>query len=352
MVWAIGQPLKGGQYVVEEILHQGHLSVAYKAKSSQGHQVVIKTPNAAAINPADFDKLQQRFVSEAFKLANCQKSPYIVQVEEPFQEDGMWCIPMEYIDGDRLDKRSPKRLPEAEAIRYVRQVGQALEVIHAQGLIHRDVAPNNIMLRSRNGMSEAVLIDFGLVRDFTLSASVTSTQKITPYTARELCATKQARGAFTDLYGLGAVLYSLVTGLEPPMALDRQPSDWLNFPPGVSSGVVKVIESAMKIKGRDRPISVSAWLEQVNQLAIGNPSEAPKPLPPKPEEDREKVHKRRIETWQIVAAIITAIGGLMAGVGAMMSANKADAPKPTPSMSQVATPSGGPVPVASPKRSP
>jgi eukaryotic-like serine/threonine-protein kinase len=355
MVWAIGRSLKGGQYQVEKVLHQGHLSVTYEAKSlqghNQGHKVVIKTPSDAAISQADFDKLQQRFVAEAFKLVKCQKSPYIVQVEEPFQEDGLWCIPMEYIAGMTLDRRSPMRLPEAEAIRYVQQVGQALEVLHAERLIHRDVAPNNIILRSRNGVNEAVLIDFGLVRDFTLSNSVTSTQKVTPYTARELCTTKQERGVFTDLYGLGAVLYSLVTGQEPPMAMDRS-EDELKFPPGVSSGVEAVIQSAMKIKGIDRPSSVSVWLEQVNQLAIGNSSEAPKPLPPKPEEDREKMHKRRIETWQVVAAIITAIGGLMAGVGAMMSANKSDSPKPTPSVSQVATPSGGPVPMVSPKRSP
>jgi eukaryotic-like serine/threonine-protein kinase len=327
MVWAIGQPLKGGQYVVEEILHQGHLSVTYEAKSFQGHKVVIKTPSDAAISQVDFDKLQQRFVAEAFKLVKCQKSPYIVQVEEPFQEDGLWCIPMEYIAGMTLDRRSPMRLPEAEAIRYVQQVGQALEVIHAQGLIHRDVAPNNIILRSRNGVNEAVLIDFGLVRDFTLSNSVTSTQKITPYTARELCTTKQERGAFTDLYGLGAVLYSLVTGQDPPMALDRKSGDRLTFPAGVSSGVEAVIESAMALKGIDRPSSVSAWLEQVNQLAIGNPSDAPKPLR-KREEDGEIKHKRRIETWQVVGVIITAIAAVITAIAALMQANKPDSPKP------------------------
>jgi eukaryotic-like serine/threonine-protein kinase len=352
MVWAIGRSLKGGQYVVEDVLHQAHLSVTYEARSSQGHQVVIKTPNAAAINPADFDKLQQRFVSEAFKLANCQKSPYIVQVEEPFLEDGLWCIPMEYIDGKTLDKRYPRRLPEAEAIRYVQQVGQALEVIHAQGLIHRDVAPNNIIRRSRDGMNEAVLIDFGLVRDFTLSNSITSTQKITPYTARELCTKTKERGYFTDLYGLGAVLYSLVTGQEPPMALDRKPNDRLNFPAGVSSGVEEVIESAMAIKGSDRPPSVTAWLEELNQLSVAGDGEASKPPEPKPKEDPEKTHKRRIETWQVVAVIITAVGSLMAGIGAMMSANKSDPPKPTPSVSQVATPTGVSAPVVSPRRSP
>jgi eukaryotic-like serine/threonine-protein kinase len=349
MVWAVGRSLKGGQYVVDKVLHQGHLSVSYRALSSQGHKVVIKTPSDTAISQVDFNKLQERFVGEAFKLKSCQKSPYIVQVEDPFQEDGRWCIPMEYIAGTNLDDRGePRRLPEAEAIGYVGQVGQALVVLHAQGLIHRDVAPNNIMLRSRNGINEAVLIDFGLVRDFTLSTSVTSTQKKTPYTARELCLPKQDRGYFTDLYGLGAVLYNLVTGWEPPMALDREPNDSLKFPAGVSSGVERVIESAMARKGSDRPASVTAWLEQLNQLS----AEKLKSSEPKSIEDPEKTHKRRIETWQVVAVIIAAVGSLMAGIGAIMSANKSDPPKPTPSVSQVATPTGGPSPVASPRRSP
>ena len=102
-------------------------------------------------------------MGEAFKLKDCQKSRYIVHVEEPFQEDGFWCIPMEYIAGTTLDKRNPLKMPEGEALRYVRQVGEALGVIHAQGLIHQDVSPDNVIRRLNNtGMNEAVLIDVGL----------------------------------------------------------------------------------------------------------------------------------------------------------------------------------------------
>lgn len=312
MVWPAGKKLKNGRYTIEEVLRQGHLSITYLAKSEKGHRVVIKTPNDAAIPRADFDKLQERFVGEAFKLKDCQKSRYIVQVEEPFQEDGFWCIPMEYIAGTTLDKRNPLKMSEGEALRYVRQVGEALEVIHAQGLIHRDVSPDNVMRRSDNtGMNEAVLIDFGLVRDFNVSQSVTSTQKITPFTARELCLSKKDRGDYTDLYGLGAVLYALVTGDDPPMAMARQPGEKLNFS-GVSAQVENAIESAMALKGGDRPASVAAWLETLPAV--------------KPEEKREaqvlSLEEQRKRKLEIVGLVLTALGvlfGAFQGIPAVLT---------------------------------
>ena len=308
MVWPAGKKLKNGRYTIEEVLRQGTLSVTYLAKSAKGYRVVIKTPNDAAIPRADFDKLQERFVGEAFKLKDCQKSRYIVQVEEPFQEDGFWCIPMEYIAGTTLDKRSPLKMAEGEALRYVRQVGEALGVIHAQGLIHRDVSPDNVMRRSDDiGMNEAVLIDFGLVRDFNLSTSVTSTQKITPFTARELCLSKHDRGPYTDLYGLGAVLYALVTGDNPPMAMDRQPGEKLKFPAGVSAQVENAIESAMTLKGIDRPASVAAWLET---LPAVKPEEKPEVSPLPPEERR----KRKLEIVGLVLTALSVLFGAFQGI--------------------------------------
>jgi eukaryotic-like serine/threonine-protein kinase len=325
MVWPSTHKLKNGRYTIEDVLRQGHLSVTYLARSEKGHRVVIKTPNDAAIPRADFDKLQERFVGEAFKLKDCQKSQYIVQVEEPFQEDGFWCIPMEYIAGTTLDKRSPLKMAEGEALRYVRQVGEALGVIHAQGLIHRDVSPDNIMRRSDDrGMNEAVLIDFGLVRDFNLSQSVTSTQKVTPFTPQELCLSKKDRGAYTDLYGLGAVLYALVTGDNPPMAMDRVPGEKLKFPAGVSAQVENAIEVAMALKGGDRPATVAQWLEllpDVNPEAKPEDKSSAKPLPP---------DERRKRTMEIVGTVLTALGVFFAALQGIPAALTYFFPKEAP----------------------
>jgi eukaryotic-like serine/threonine-protein kinase len=115
MIWAVDRVVGEGHYTVKAVLKQSQLSVTYLAVSSRGEQVVIKTPNDAAIPQGDFDKLQARFVKEAFKLKNCQQSNYIVKVQEPFQEDGVWCIPMEYVgvrlwqDGIPCDRQKQKR---------------------------------------------------------------------------------------------------------------------------------------------------------------------------------------------------------------------------------------------------
>jgi eukaryotic-like serine/threonine-protein kinase len=341
MVWSTGKALNKGMYTIEEVLHQGAFSVTYLAVTKAGDRFVIKTPNKDAISQQDFDELQARFISEAFKLKDCQKSPYIVQVKEPFQEDGFWCLPMEYVPSRTLDLRSPLKLSEEEAVRYISQIGQALKIIHAQDLIHRDVAPNNIMLRSRHGLNEAVLIDFGLVRDFNLSTSVTSTQKVTPYTARELCLSKQERGYFTDLYGLGAVLYNLVTGQVPPMATDRVPGQKLSFPSGLDlhQKTEAAIEHAMQLKGHDRPLSVADWLKELPVFPEPQPRTS---VVVEPGERR----KKKVETWTLTIAAITAIGGLLGGIGALIQANK-----PSDSPPQVA-PSATPASLTDPMKLP
>jgi eukaryotic-like serine/threonine-protein kinase len=164
MIWKPKQKLQKG-FEIQEVLGAGRLSVTYLAKTATGELIVIKAPNDEAMQRADFDRLQEVFVQEAFKLARC-RHPHIVRSQEPLIENGIRFIPMEYIAGTTLDKRDRPILPEAEAIEYVRQIGEALEVVHREKLLHRDVKPANIMLRIRDGKSEAVLIDFGLARSF------------------------------------------------------------------------------------------------------------------------------------------------------------------------------------------
>jgi eukaryotic-like serine/threonine-protein kinase len=209
MVWPTGKPLNKGLYTIEKVLRRGRLSTTYLAKSVKGHRVVIKATNSDATAPADFKELKRRFIDEAFRLQSCQNR-YIVKVEAPFEEEDLACIPMEFIAGTTLDEHVPPAMAEAEALRYIRQVGEALQVLHDQKLLHRDVTLENIMLRRKDGVMEAVLIDFGLVRDWDVSRSMTMmSSDITAFTAPELCDPGEKRGDFTDLYALGAVLYQI-----------------------------------------------------------------------------------------------------------------------------------------------
>jgi eukaryotic-like serine/threonine-protein kinase len=309
MIWSSGTVLNGGRYTIEEAIGHGRLSITYRAKQKGGGRVVIKTPNDKAIARDDLARLQERFIKEAFKLQKCEH-PNIVEVFDPFQQEGLWCIPMEYIAGMTLAERDRPRLPESEALTYIKQVGAALEVLHGQNLIHRDVKPSNIMIRVRDGLSEAVLIDFGLVRDFSQHTTYTihsETEELaSAFKAPELYIPGGDRGSYTDLYALGAVLYELVTGYPAPTAIERKDSPGpLSFPgDSVSESVVRSIESAMAMKASDRPDSVKQWLEEMNSgpATVSKPPSLPK------------------INWVTISAVLTAIAGLIAAIAAMVTA--------------------------------
>jgi eukaryotic-like serine/threonine-protein kinase len=311
MVWSPGQVLKDGRYTIEKVAGSGRLSVTYVAQSRQGDRVVLKVPSDEVIAGDDFERLQERFVREAFQLQKC-KHPHIVKVFDPFQEGKVWCIPMEYIAGTTLAQRDRPQLSEAEALTYVRQVGEALGVLHEVGLIHRDVNPGNVMLRIRDGRSEAVLIDFGLAKDFMAGHYMTTRTQMEDmlpnYRAPELYAPGGERGPYCDLYALGALLYELITGNPPSNANDRQNGKDLNFPGDTSDRVIKAIESAMAMKISDRPASVASWLSGIDSgnFVVSRPTQEAK-LEPKPKWNWNWA--TAIKVMGAMAALVTALTG-------------------------------------------
>ncbi|WP_338076297.1 serine/threonine protein kinase [Chlorogloeopsis fritschii] len=138
--------------------------MTYRAKDNNGHYVVIKTLNDNLQCRPDFAKFQQDFLNEAIKLAKCTH-PHIVQIHELIQERELWCMVMEYIDGEDLYNLVENQgvLSEAKALNYIQQIGEALTIVHNNGLLHRDIKPHNIMVRSGN--LEAVLIDFWITSE-------------------------------------------------------------------------------------------------------------------------------------------------------------------------------------------
>jgi len=124
-------------------------------------------------------------MNEALRLVQFKNHPHIVKVYQLLQErvqrnNLLGCLLMEYIEGTNLEKYVQKRgvLSEAEALGYIQQVGDALTAMHREGLLHRDVKPSNIILRASN--SQAVLIDFGIAREFTQDLIISHTQYCTP----------------------------------------------------------------------------------------------------------------------------------------------------------------------------
>ncbi len=261
MVWDSGQVLQDGKYTIEKKLGNGGFGITYLAKDKKGNPVVIKTLKDVNPHSPNFDKCQQEFINEALRLKGCQHS-HIVKVYEVIKEDVLLGMVMEYIEGEDLG--SLGKLSESEALRYIQQIGEALTVVHNNGLLHRDVKPQNIIVRT--SQSEAVLIDFGIAREFIPDLTQTHTALFTPfYAPPEQYNPRAKRGAYTDVYGLAATLYKVLTGQEPEASVSRAIGCPLVPPKQLNSTISDVVNQAilkgLELQPENRPQSVSEWLQ-------------------------------------------------------------------------------------------
>jgi serine/threonine protein kinase len=274
MAWLSGQELQDGKYTIEKELGEGGFGITYRARDNHGNFVVIKTLNDAIQKRADFAKFQQDFLNEAIKLAKCSH-PHIVQIYEVIHENDLWCMVMEYIDGEDLGSFVENQgvLSETEALRYIQQIGSALTVVHNNGLLHRDIKPQNIMLRS--GKSEAVLIDFGIAREFTPNLTKTHTKILSDgFAPIEQYDARAKRGAFTDVYALAATLYSVLTGelptISPMRAIGTELEEAKKINSSISDKVNQAIIKGMELKPENRSQSINEWLSLLNIQKTSN----------------------------------------------------------------------------------
>ncbi|MBE9126443.1 MULTISPECIES: serine/threonine protein kinase [unclassified Coleofasciculus] len=227
MVWATGKQLQGGKYVIQGVLGQGGFGITYKAwHVSLNHYVVIKTPNEYLQYEPDYNKYLVRFIEEAQILARLSRDPHpsIVGVHDLFQEGIISCLVMNFVEGENLFElvRRRRAIPEAEAVRYIRQIGEALTLVHQVGLTHQDAHPGNILLR-QNG--RAVLIDFGIAKELVpstyTSTGAVGNEGFAPYEQVH----RGSREPNVDVYCLAATLYYAL----PPIVLKIKIVPWVNL---------------------------------------------------------------------------------------------------------------------------
>jgi len=272
MAWKPGQKLQRGKYIVEKVLGQGGFGITYLVQDNQGNPFVIKTLNSYLQRQYDFAKFEQDFLNEALRLAKF-RHPHIVRVDEVIQEGDRWCMVMEYIDGENLAHRIWNQgvFPESEALLYIQQIGEALTLIHNNGLLHRDIKPLNIMLRKNR--PEAVLIDFGIAREFSPNLTQTHTQSLSEgFAPIEQYDWRAKRGAYTDVYAIAATLYSLLTGEIPTPSPVRAFGTLLELPqklnPKISDRINQAILKGMAMKPEERPQSVAEWLVMLGSSKV------------------------------------------------------------------------------------
>ncbi|MBR2126205.1 MAG: SEL1-like repeat protein, partial [Akkermansia sp.] len=290
-----------GNYQLLHVLGQGGFGITYLAvDQSTDAQVVIKEnlptfyaardeaslqvqPLAVADAVQNYAHTLQRFVEEARILAHLNH-PNIVRVHEAFEALGTAYYVMPYIEAQELHKVIPtEAVNEAWLLPILKAVLNALDYLHAKNLLHRDLKPGNILLQA-NG--SPILIDFGTAR--ALQSDRSATMVGTPgYTPIEQITPHGKRGAWTDIYALGATCYRLITGQLPPQAVERI-EDEDPYCPLVSRAELRArfspellssIDKALAVRAKNRWQSAQEWMAA---LAAPSTARVTRPSTPQP----------------------------------------------------------------------
>jgi hypothetical protein len=209
-----GAPLHGfGEYELLGEIGRGGMGVVYKAREPGLNRLVaIKMVLPGAL-PTEADL--QRFAMEASAAAKLQH-PNIVAVHRVGQFDDRPFFTMDLIEGPSLTQRLAQGpLPGRSAARYVAAIARAIHHAHQQGILHRDLKPANVLL---DAADQPHVTDFGLAKHFTADGGQTRTGAIlgTPsYMSPEQASGRKELGPACDIYGLGAILYELLTARPP-----------------------------------------------------------------------------------------------------------------------------------------
>lgn len=206
-----------GRYEIVNELGRGAMGVVYKARDPKIDRLVaIKTISIFAHSPDEDREFRERLVTEA-KAAGRLSHPGIVTVYDVGEDLDTLnpYIVMEYIAGDSLEKRvaeSAERFPLSITLALVEQVAEALDYAHSQGIVHRDIKPANILL-PENGPPK--ITDFGIAKlNFGHSSSLGEAMGTPAFMSPEQLNGEAVDGR-SDLFSLGVVLYTLLTGYRP-----------------------------------------------------------------------------------------------------------------------------------------
>ncbi|WP_323771891.1 serine/threonine-protein kinase [Antarctobacter sp.] len=339
-----GTTLCNGQYIIDKYLNAGGFGITYLARDSLGRRVVIKEcfPNAICCRAGeavrlrsqtfdvDFTRAVELFQKEARALAHLQHSN-IVGVHQIFEANGTAYMALDFVEGtdlfDMIDY-SPNALTP-EAIRELAVILlQALSYVHRNGILHRDISPDNILLDT---MGTPVLIDFGAARQGASQASRVLSRVHTVkdgYSPQEFYIAGSAQSRSSDLYALAATFVHLIEGHPPPNSslrlaavAEQKPDPYqplLGRFPQQDPRLLAAIDKCMSLFAKDRLQSADDWLDA---LAGRQPSVAVAVSPATSEQPPQEDPEIELKIAELVASNHQAI--------------KADAVRPNRAPTQV-----------------
>lgn len=290
-----GTVLKGtrGRYIIEEVIGRGGFALTYRARTSSltdRRYVAIKEffpldicsrtepadSQVILINRAnDFEiiaDLRENFIRESRNIQKCRHNG-IVEVYEVIETNGTAYMVMEMIDGQTVKRLISRYLekgrsfPSALAKDIILQLAEAVSYLHGRGVLHLDIKPDNVMLTELD--REVVLIDFGLSKvhsvDFPVDSS--GTVAVSPgYASPEHYDENQEFTPASDVYGLGATFYKILTGVTPPAAPDlKSKKAGLVFDDSMPENFSAAIIAAMHPNPRKRLQTVDDFIALVEE---------------------------------------------------------------------------------------
>lgn len=280
-----------GRFVVGKTLGQGGFGITYAGYDvTTDEKVAIKEfypdggvsrqKDSYTILPYSEKKTEElfadgkaKFLKEAQKLVKFTDVEGIVKVKDYFEENGTAYIVMEYVEGPTLiqylNKLGQPILP-SDLYVLLTPIFSALEQVHAQGILHRDISPDNIIVSP----SVAKLLDFGAARDFSLLGEKSNTINIKAgYAPEEQYLTHGKQGPWTDVYALAATCYRAVTGKTPASSIERLSGDILIAPstlsPNVTPAIEQVLLKGMAVRKENRYQSVNEFHNAFSQAING-----------------------------------------------------------------------------------
>ena len=363
-----------GKYLVGEMLGQGGFGITYIGfdllleqkvaikeyypmstgmVSREGHSTVVWS--SAMMGKTGTQKGFDSFLKEARKMAKLGGIPGVVGVKSVFIQNETAYIVMDFIEGETLLKKLQKNGPMDfdSCVKLMTPIMQALAEVHEHGIIHRDISPDNIMVRPDGKL---ILLDLGAAKDLDIQGndgSVQSSQMVAKhgFSPIEQYSKSGKVGPWTDIYAMAATIYYCCTGILPPPATDRTIDDTLACQPRLTQAQFDILADCMRMRPQDRPQSMDTLLQMLTHPQGEAKAEPPKPVeqeapPPEPTEPEvepaetkpepqptpppqpDAKPKRSFPAWW--AAVVVIVLGIIIGVTRISSAAPFTAAK-TPS---------------------
>ena len=335
-------PLRSGQmlqnrYRVVGALGEGGMGAVYRAWDTRlDVPLAIKEMMAQpGLSAEMFRRLRQQFIQEAKVLARLDH-PHLVDVTDYFEEGGQTYLVMKFVEGESLADRIAREgaQDEAHVRRWAVHLLDALAYCHAQGILHRDVKPQNVVITPKG---KAMLVDFGLVklwdandpRTRTVIRGAGTPEYSPPEQYSQHTGHTEPR---SDIYSLGATLYYALTGQTPPGATDRMAYPQSFQSPRVLNGRISqqmddVVQRAMALPCDQRWPSAAAMAAALTGSKGSTRIVSRPPTPASPRSTQPQTSwRRRVPVWGWALAAVLLLGaGLAAGSSILNGGDRAAA---------------------------